>query len=52
MSGAVPSFPHTSSWRGPELSTGTTLPVPLPADILYIEHVLNIVINCGCVTHL
>jgi hypothetical protein len=26
MRGAILSFPNTSSWRGAELSTGTTLP--------------------------
>jgi hypothetical protein len=32
MSGALPPFPNTPSWRGAQLkkSTGTTLPVPLP----------------------
>jgi hypothetical protein len=32
MSGAIPPFPSTPSWRGAELSTGTTLPLPLSRD--------------------
>jgi hypothetical protein len=27
--GAIPPLPHTSSWRGAYLSTGTTLPLPI-----------------------
>jgi hypothetical protein len=27
MRGIIPPLPHPSSWGGPELSTGTTLPV-------------------------
>jgi hypothetical protein len=30
MRGAIPPIPNTPSWRGAELSTGTTLPFFLP----------------------
>jgi hypothetical protein len=29
MHGAIPPLPHTSSWHGAYLSTGTSLPLPL-----------------------
>jgi hypothetical protein len=31
MSGAIPPLANTSSWRGAQLSTGTTLPLSLLA---------------------
>jgi hypothetical protein len=35
MRGAMPTLPHTSSWRGCWLSTGTTLPLELPYSYEY-----------------
>jgi hypothetical protein len=32
MRGAIHPLPNTSSWRGAHLSTGTTLPLPLPSE--------------------
>jgi hypothetical protein len=32
MLGAISPLPHTSSWRGTQLSTGTTLPLPSTLD--------------------
>jgi len=29
MRGAIPLLLHTSSWRGVQLNTGTTLPLPV-----------------------
>jgi len=35
MRGAIPPLPNTSSWRGAQLSTGTTLPLPILGDPHY-----------------
>jgi hypothetical protein len=33
MRGAIPPLPNTSSWRGVQLSTGTTLPLPYLREV-------------------
>jgi hypothetical protein len=39
MRGAIPPLRITSSWRGAELSTGATLPLPLPT-LTFVELVV------------
>jgi hypothetical protein len=46
MSEAKPPLPHTSSWCGACLSTGTTLPLPLPFHIF----IQNFVKDCTVLT--
>jgi hypothetical protein len=52
MSGAIPSLPHTSSWRGASFRTGTTLPLPLAKSIylarnisLYALQIINMTMD-------
>jgi hypothetical protein len=41
MRGAIPPLPNTPSWRGAQLSTGTTLPLPLSVGIIGLRPVLS-----------
>jgi hypothetical protein len=38
MRGAIPPLPNTSSWRGAQLITGTTLPSPLLRNYSVIQY--------------
>jgi hypothetical protein len=46
MCGAIPPLPNTSLWRGAWLSTGTTLPLPLPFE-LQVRNIPTAYISIG-----
>jgi hypothetical protein len=41
MRGAIPPLPNTPSWHGAYLSTGTTLPLPLPVLIYKVSQLAS-----------
>jgi len=49
MGGAIPLLPHTSSWRGAWLSTGTNLPLRLLITFSYDFVTYFGFVSCSCI---
>jgi hypothetical protein len=45
MHGAIPTLPHTSSWRGTELGTGTNLHLSLPVIRALVYQTIYYMVN-------